>query len=391
MKVLAGNTNDPELIDWAVYMEMALELADRVMTATPNPRVGCVIENEGRVIGRGWHKATGQAHAEIMALADAGDEARGSTAYVTLEPCSHQGRTGPCSQALLAAGVARVCIAGLDPNPSVSGEGVALLERGGVSVYHLRDYENRAVALNRGYFKRRLEGLPLVRLKLAMSLDGRTALADGKSKWITGPQARAQVQELRARSSAILTGINTVLEDDPELNVRVAELALSAAQLESNAYGFENRPLRVILDSQRRTPGTARVLRGPGSVKIYCLAGESGFDPAQNVELVPVPQGKGGKGVDLPIVLKSLAQDFECNEVLVEAGPELSGSFIASGLVDELIVFMAPKLLGSDAKPLLSLGGLQELSQAQRFAITQVARVGSDLRIDLRPTAAAAD
>jgi diaminohydroxyphosphoribosylaminopyrimidine deaminase / 5-amino-6-(5-phosphoribosylamino)uracil reductase len=379
MKALQNQQLDPANIEWPVYMQRALDLAANVLCTTPNPRVGCLILKDGSVVGEGWHVAAGQAHAEVMALQSAGDKAQGATAFVSLEPCAHSGRTGPCSQALISAGVSTVVVAVVDPDSRVSGQGIRDLEAANVEVFHLTDFESEARNLNAGYFKRQKSGLPFVRLKLAMSLDGRTALANGESKWITGEQARADVQILRASSSAVITGINTVLTDDPSLNVRVDELALSENELSANAQLFATQPLRVIIDSQKRTPGTAKILNEPGSVKIY--NSENGADqnnPANNVEIVQV--SSDSQGVNLNSVLESLASEFACNDVLVEAGPTLSGSFISAGLVDELVVYIAPKLLGSDAKPLFEITGLESLVESTQFTINELTQIGNDIK-----------
>jgi diaminohydroxyphosphoribosylaminopyrimidine deaminase / 5-amino-6-(5-phosphoribosylamino)uracil reductase len=384
MKSLTNLQLDRSVIDWPVYMGRALQLAQNVLTATPNPRVGCVLVEAGKIVGEGWHKAAGQDHAEVMALLAAGDRAAGATAFVSLEPCAHQGRTGPCCDALAAAGVARVVIASVDPNPAVAGQGVSKLEAAGIEVYQLIDMDPAARKINPGYFKRRETGLPFVRLKLAMSLDGRTALANGQSQWITGDAARADVQRLRASSSAVLTGVMTVLADNPALTVRADQLAQSSAVNEHDEFAAQRQPLRVILDSQLRTPGTARIITEPGAVTIYVLSAELETDQLpDNVEVKQVMAGE--RGVDLQSVLESLARDFECNELLVEAGATLSGEFIRLGLVDELVVYIAPRLIGSDGKALLEMTGLTELAQSESFAIKELLQVGSDLRLVLEP------
>lgn len=365
-------------------MERALVLAATVISASPNPRVGCVLLAADGVVGEGWHSAAGQPHAEVMALAMAGTAARAATAFVTLEPCAHSGRTGPCVEALVAAGVARVVIAGIDPNPAVAGKGVARLEAVGIEVVHLRDFEKQAQALNRGYFKRRQRGLPWVTCKLAMSLDGRTALANGASQWITGPAARADVQRLRARSCAVLTGIGTVLADDPALTVRPGELLLTAEERAHNALALARQPYRVVLDNGGRMPDAARILGTDGRAKLYVSAGNPvAREAPPHLEILPVPANP--RGVDLVSVLESLASEFECNEILVEAGSILSSAFIEAGLVDELIVYIAPKLLGSDARALVELAGLQSLAAGPEFEIADVQRVATDLRLTLVP------
>ncbi|MCH7817229.1 MAG: bifunctional diaminohydroxyphosphoribosylaminopyrimidine deaminase/5-amino-6-(5-phosphoribosylamino)uracil reductase RibD [Proteobacteria bacterium] len=384
MKSLCNNQLETAVIDWPVYMKRALELACNVITATPNPRVGCVIVKEKTIVGEGWHVAAGQPHAEAMALQVADDRASDATAFVSLEPCAHRGRTGPCVEALIAAEIKNVVVAAVDPNPSVSGKGVDLLESAGIQVFHLVDFEDAARAINRGYFKRREAGIPFVRCKLAMSLDGRTALANGESKWITGSAARSDVQKLRASSSAIITGIETVLLDDPSMNVRIDELELSDEALENNRLSLAQQPLRVILDSKLRTPGSAKILAGNGFVKIYTTAEfETEKSLARNVEILKAKDSP--QRVNLRSVLESLASDFACNEVLVEAGSTLSGAFIESGLVDELIIYIAPRLLGNDAKGLLNISGLQSISESIRFEIKDLCKLGTDIRVTLIP------
>ena len=379
MKTLENLQKDKSVLEWPVYMRRAIDLAGIVLSATPNPRVGCVIINGAEIVSEGWHAAAGLAHAEVMAIEKAGELAQGGIAFVSLEPCSFTGRTGPCSQALIEAGLSKVVIAGLDPDARVSGSGVKHLEDAGIEVFHLPEFEPQAQALNRGYFKRHTAGLPFVRLKLAMSLDGRTALASGESKWITSSAARSDVQRIRASSSVILTGVNTVIDDDPTLNVRTEDLSLDEEELNLNQDCLAQQPMRVILDSQLQTPGTARILAATGQVKIFTTS--SGSHPnnlADNVEIVQVAQEE--KGVELESVLESLASQFACNDVLVEAGPTLSGSFIEKNLVDELIVYVAPKILGSDAKPLLEISGLSSLAEATQLEIKEVTEIGKDIK-----------
>lgn len=384
MEILSTTQCENDRADWPLQMQRALELAARVINTSPNPRVGCVLSRAGEIVGEGWHEAPGLAHAEVMALTQAGDRARGALAFVTLEPCAHHGRTGPCSDALIAAGVSQVIIAGLDPNPNVSGQGVAALEAAGVAVTHLQDFEFAARQLNPGYFKRREQGLPRLILKMAMSLDGRTAMADGEAKWITCPEARADVQRLRLSSSAILTGINTVLLDDPSLNVRPENLDLDSNEKQWNARLLGEQPLRVILDSQLRTPGTAKILGVEGECIIYTAV--SGRDGKAHIGKAGIKSVKSADGrVDLRSVLESLAADHECNDVLVEAGPILSGAFVRSGLVDEVVLYMAPKLLGSDAKPLVEISGLASLQDSIDFEVQDLRQVGADVRLVLKP------
>ncbi|MCH8176259.1 MAG: bifunctional diaminohydroxyphosphoribosylaminopyrimidine deaminase/5-amino-6-(5-phosphoribosylamino)uracil reductase RibD [Proteobacteria bacterium] len=384
MQTLSNNELSEENIDWPVNMRRAIELAGRVITATPNPRVGCVLVKDGVVVGEGWHIAAGEDHAEVMALNKAGEQAHGATVFVSLEPCSHTGRTGPCTDVLLEAGVAEVVIAGIDPDPKVSGKGVAALEGAGISVVHLVDFEGAARAINPGYIKRQQLGLPYVCCKLAMSLDGRTALANGESKWISSAAARADVQKQRARSSAIVTGIGTVLADDPLLNLRPEELDLDPESRARNKKSLARQPLRIVLDSHLRTPAAARIIAADGEVKIYTVNAvpkDQAFP--DNVEVVQAT--KAAASVSLQFVLESLASKFACNEVLVEAGSTLSSAFIQAGLVDELLVYIAPRLLGSDAKALFDRTGLQSLADSVDFEVKDLDKVGGDIRVTLVP------
>ncbi|MAC71578.1 MAG: riboflavin biosynthesis protein RibD [Gammaproteobacteria bacterium] len=375
---------DATFLDWPVHMQRALDLADSVLTAAPNPRVGCVLVNDGQVISEGWHSAAGADHAEVMALTNAGRDPRGATAFVSLEPCAHHGKTGPCSDALIAAGIVRVVIPMQDPNPEVAGKGIAKMEEAGIEVIMLPDFERAARRLNPGFFRRIEQGRPLVRMKLAMSLDGRTALANGVSKWITNTASRADVQRLRAASSAVLTGIGTVLADDPSLNVRRGELGLSEAQLLNNELNLREPPLRIVLDSRRRMPATAKLLSLDGRVVLYSTAGVEESELSENGNVDRRVAGAGDR-VDLQTVLESLAADYQCNEVLIEAGPTLCGAFLQSKLVDELVVYIAPKLLGSDAKPLLELVGITQMSGAPEFQIVETQQLDSDVKLVLKP------
>jgi diaminohydroxyphosphoribosylaminopyrimidine deaminase/5-amino-6-(5-phosphoribosylamino)uracil reductase len=362
------------------WMSRALMLAERgVYTTEPNPRVGCVLVADGRIVGEGWHVRAGEGHAEVSALAQAGDLARGATAYVTLEPCSHFGRTPPCADALVKAGVSRVVAAMQDPNPQVAGNGLNRLREAGIEV-DCGLLEAQAQALNPGFIKRMQQGLPWVRVKLAMSLDGRTAMASGESKWITGPAARADVQRLRARSGAVVSGADSVLLDDSALTVRAAELGLPADEA---AAAAERQPLRVLIDSLRRVPLDQRFFRETGPTLVISTSAEQAADDyrAAGSELLAVP-GADGK-VDLHAVLQTLAERG-CNEVLVEAGAGLSGAFWRAGLVDELIVYMAPRLLGSQARPLMQLP-FESMSEAMDVAIVDMRAIGQDWRITARP------
>jgi diaminohydroxyphosphoribosylaminopyrimidine deaminase/5-amino-6-(5-phosphoribosylamino)uracil reductase len=351
-------------------MARALELAARGLETTdPNPHVGCVIAQDTRIIAEGWHERAGEAHAEVTALKAAKESVVGATAYVTLEPCSHYGRTPPCARALIEARIGRVVFAVQDPNSRVSGQGAEALLGAGITVESgLMELE--AIELNVGFMKRMRQGLPWVRLKLAMSLDGRTALANGASQWITGPASREDVQHWRARSSAVMTGIGTVLADDPQLNVRLS--------------GEKHRqPLRVVLDSRLRIPPTARLFSTEGPVLIMTArAGNSAPLVARGASIEEVP-GQGGC-VDLRVVLERLAQR-EVNELLVEAGAILSGRLLSERLVDELLLYVAPKLLGPQARPLAELPELSDLQQARQFRLVETRQLGEDLRLRLRP------
>jgi diaminohydroxyphosphoribosylaminopyrimidine deaminase / 5-amino-6-(5-phosphoribosylamino)uracil reductase len=351
-------------------MRRALELAQRGLLSThPNPRVGAVLARDEEIVGEGWHERAGGPHAEPVALRAAGERARGATAYVTLEPCCHHGRTPPCADALLAAGVKRVVFAIRDPNPRVNGGGAKLLRDAGV-VVESGLLEKEAAELNAGFLLRMTLGRPFVRLKSAASLDGRTALANGRSQWITGEAARADVQQWRARSAAVLTSADTVLADDPRLDVRIET---------------PRQPLRVVLDRRRRVRKTARILAPPGEVLIFAGPARTKSRQAEmlgaaRIERLRLKRGK----LDLERVFTRLAE-LDINEVLVESGPRLSGALLAAGLVDEWLLYIAPKLLGKDAKPLAALAGLTKLDSAPQFALEDSATVGQDLRLRLRP------
>lgn len=349
-------------------MRRAIELAGLGRhTTQPNPAVGCVVTQGERIVGEGWHRKWGEPHAEVLALQAAGEAARGATVYVTLEPHSYQGRTHPCTAALIRAGVRRVVSGVLDANPKVSGDGVRQLQAAGIQA-EVGLLAEAVRELNLGFEKRMQTGLPRLIVKSAISLDGRIALANGESKWITGEAARADVQRLRSRVSAVLTGIDTVLADDPQLNVRDPAIDM---------YG--RQPLRVVLDSKLRMPPTARMLSLPGETLI--LTGMRAATMA-GAELVTVALDADGR-VDLHSVLQELGRRM-CNDVLVEAGPTLVGRILQLGLADELVVYMAPVLLGPDARPMAALPLLTQLDQAQRYTLHTHDRIGDDTRLVLR-------
>ena len=363
------------------FMARAVQLAELGrFTTDPNPRVGCLIVRDGDIVGEGWHRRAGEPHAERHALIEAGKRARGATAYVTLEPCCHQGRTPPCTDGLLEAGVARVVCAMVDPNPLVAGRGLRLLAEAGVAV-ETGLLEAEARALNPGFIKRMERGRPYVRCKLAASLDGRTAMASGESQWITGEAARRDVQRLRAGSSAILTGIGTLLADDPSLNVR-----LDADDLPGLRPGEAIRqPLRVVLDSLWRTPAIARILTLPGTTLIVGAVDDPGRmaklkGAGAEVFLCPGDSGQ----VDLAALMSELARR-EINEVLLETGPTLAGAAVSEGLVDEILIYLAPHLMGDAGRGLFSLPGIERMRDRIPLAIVDVRAVGRDLRITARP------
>jgi diaminohydroxyphosphoribosylaminopyrimidine deaminase/5-amino-6-(5-phosphoribosylamino)uracil reductase len=367
------------------HMARALRLAEHgLYTTDPNPRVGCVLVRAGVVVGEGWHQRAGEPHAEIHALIEAGERAAGATAYITLEPCAHHGRTPPCSDALLQAAVARVVVAMPDPNPLVAGAGLRRLSASGVTV-ETGLLEGAAQALNRGFVLRMTRRRPYVRCKLAMSLDGRTAMASGESRWITGADARRDVQRLRARSSAILTGIGTVLADDPALTVRPEDIG------EATPPGGWRQPLRVVLDPHLSTPPSARMLAAPGRTVIAtCCQDDELADPLIDTSAEVIRFPGSADALDLGPLLGYLAEEEEVNELLVETGATLSGAFLQAGLLDELVVYMAPRLLGSEARGLLRLPGLARMAEALPLEIDEVRAVGRDWRITARPAASVA-
>ncbi|MGI9334924.1 MAG: bifunctional diaminohydroxyphosphoribosylaminopyrimidine deaminase/5-amino-6-(5-phosphoribosylamino)uracil reductase RibD [Gammaproteobacteria bacterium] len=374
------------------HLLRAIEIARRgLYTARPNPCVGCVIVLDGTVVGEGWHRRTGEAHAEVNALAHAAARARGATAYVSLEPCCHQGRTGPCTEALARAGVSAVVIAALDPNPKVAGGGVEALRKAGIATRVLDSSSPTsalAEALNCGFARRVRGGYPWVRLKMAASLDARTAMASGESQWITGPQARLDGHRLRARSGAIVTGIGTVLADDPALTVRLVDPAELLPADESERADVSGvavplpQPLRVVLDSNGRIPASAKVLETPGEALVVTASDDAKTPPGARARIEKLP-GADGR-VNLERLLCRLAE-LEINDVLVEAGAGLTGAFLQAALVDEVVVYLAPVMLGDAARGLAHLPGLDEMADRLRFQFHSVERIGGDLRIVAHP------
>ncbi len=349
-------------------MARALRLAERGRyTAHPNPVVGCVLVNDGKVIGEGFHEKTGEAHAEVNALQQAGSDARDSTAYVTLEPCAHHGKTPPCAEALIKAGVSKVIAAMQDPNQAVAGQGLQTLSAAGIEV-QVGLMRTVAAALNRGFLKRVTEQRPFVRLKLAASIDGAIAMSSGESQWITGPEARADVQRLRARCGAVMTGIGTVLADDPSLNVRAADIETGGLQ-----------PVRVVLDSDLRMPIAAGMLTLPGTTLLCCI-GEPDASALHNTnaDVVSFPAVDGRVSVDA--VLQELAVRG-VNDVLVETGPGLAGHLLDKGFVDELVIYQAPHIMGSQTMGLVDTPTWSSLADRKTLTISDVRRIGADTRI----------
>lgn len=349
------------------FMSHALQLAKKgIYTTAPNPNVGCVLVKDGEIIAEGWHEKAGKAHAEINALKQAGNKAEGATAYVTLEPCCHQGKTPPCTNALIQAKVKRVVAAMVDPHSKVAGKGLAQLQQAGI-VVEQGLLEEQAKELNLGFIKRMHKGLPYVRCKLAMSLDGRTAMLSGESKWITSAAAREDVQRLRARSSAILTGVGTVLADDPSMTVRLA--------------GVDSQPIRVVVDTNLSMPTNAKMLTEPGQTVVMTCSADEGIvqalkDAGADVHIMP----SCNSSVDLTSVLRQLS-DMQINDVLLETGATLSGAMLQAGLIDELIIYMAPVLLGNEARGLFALPGLESMQDKIELDILDQRLVGQDIRI----------
>lgn len=370
------------------FMARARALARKgINTTHPNPRVGCVIVSDGAVVGEGWHRLAGEAHAEIIALRQAGKRAQGATLYLTLEPCNYHGKTPPCVVALIKAGIRRAVIAMEDPNPKVNGSAISALQEAGI-VVTLEVGKRLAQKLNRGFCQRMLQGRPWVTLKMAISLDGKTAIASGESQWITSQAARSDAHKLRAASSAILTGVGTVLRDDPKMSARPNTPGDAPSDASEDT---QRQPLRVILDSHLSIPRQAKILQPPGRALIITTAGndqDAEMLRRDNVEVITCDEHTGQ--IDLRQVMSELAAR-EINELMVEAGPRLSGSMLKSQLVDQMIIYMAPDLLGNDARGMFNIPALANIADKHRLAFRDVRMIGQDLRLSLDIIAPQAD
>ncbi len=351
-----------------LYISKAIQLAEKGLYSTqPNPRVGCVIVLNNEIVGEGYHQQAGGPHAEVFALQQAGNRARGATAYVSLEPCSHQGKTSPCADALINAGVARVVCAMQDPNPLVAGRGLEKLQAAGIKT-SVGLMQAQAEKLNPGFIKRMQTGLPFVRVKLAMSVDGRTAMASGESQWITGEHARADVQKYRARSSVVLTGSGTVLADDPSMNVRLTSHELGIAV-------DVHQPLRAIIDSTLTVSTDSNIFKQSGETIVFST---------QQAEHA-ITLAEKDKRVDLHALMKYLADHYQANEVHVEAGSKLCGALLSQQLIDEIIVYIAPHIMGDSAMGLFHLPELQTMQQRIDVEIKDIRAIGKDWRLTARP------
>ncbi len=370
------------------YMHQAIRLAKKGLYSTrPNPAVGCVLVKAGQVVGEGWHERAGLPHAERIALAQAGDQAQGATAYVTLEPCSHYGRTPPCADGLIEAQVSRVVVAMQDPNPLVAGQGIDRIRQAGIEV-QVGLFEAEARALNPGFIQMMEKQLPFVRVKMASSVDGRTAMENGESQWITGPESRQEVHKLRARSGAIITGIGTVLADDPSLTVRLPEEVLQEMNLDADSC----HPIRVVLDPNLSIPLDAKMLKSPGRTILMTSKETVERDPAvvetlieHGYELVAV--AAVDDHLDIESVLHYLAEEESVREVMVESGAIVAGAFMQSGYVNELHCYIAPILMGHMAKPMFVLPGLESMADKLKFKIDSTAMFGNDIRLVMTPDA----
>ena len=356
------------------YMARALRLAELGRYSTqPNPRVGCVVVSDGKVVGEGFHQSAGSAHAEIIALNQAGKAAPGADIFVTLEPCSHHGKTPPCADALVKAQPARVIIAMTDPNPLVSGQGIEQLQANGIKI-RSGVCETEAKHLNRGFIKRMQTGLPFVTLKLATSLDGRVAMQSGECTWITSAAARKDVHRLRLESCAIVTGINTVLADDPKMTVR-----LQVGDIQSDYYLSKRQPVRVVLDSSQRLPEGASIRQQVGETWQFISEHAGGTKIPVNTISFPASDGK----IDLSSVLAYLGQQ-QMNNVLVESGGTLAAGFIKAGLIDELVIYQSPDIMGSSAKAMINLSEIRKMSEKIKFEYQDLRKIGRDLKLVLK-------
>jgi diaminohydroxyphosphoribosylaminopyrimidine deaminase/5-amino-6-(5-phosphoribosylamino)uracil reductase len=377
--VVKNKMNDFSADDYR-FMQRAITLAKQGhYTTSPNPRVGCVLVKHNDIIGEGFHQKAGEGHAEVNALKMAGENAAGATAYVTLEPCSHYGRTPPCAESLIKAGVKRVIAAMVDPNPKVAGNGLKMLEQAGISTQHGL-LTQAAENLNIGFIKQMTTGLPFVRCKLAASLDGKTAMKNGESKWITSPEARQDVQRLRAQSCAIISGADSILFDDAKMTVRWSELG----ELK-NSYqkGLVRQPIRVIIDTKNRLIPSLTLFNEQSRIIIIRNTIENIHQWPHFVEQVCLPFAKKSEGdqqIDLRVVLEYLAK-LNLNDVLIESGSRLAGAFIEQDLVDELILYQAPKLMGAESKSLVTMTSIEKLSQAKELNISDLRMIGKDIRI----------
>jgi len=368
------------------YMQQAIDLAKKGLYSTkPNPAVGCVLVKNDQVVGQGWHKKAGQPHAERVALAEAGECAYGCSAYVTLEPCSHFGKTPPCADGLIEAGVTQVFVAMQDPNPLVAGEGIRKLLKAGVDV-RVGLLESEAKKINLGFIKKMENQLPFVRLKMASSLDGRTAMQNGESHWITGEESRLEVHKMRAQCGALITGIGTVLADDPSMTVRLTDEQLA----EMNLTQENCHPIRVVLDPNLSMPLDAKMLSLPGRTILMTSRETADRTPevveemhTAGIEMVAV--SAEDDRLDIESILSYLAQEEQVNDVMVESGAIVAGAFVQSGMVDEIHCFIAPTLMGDAAKPMFALPGIDSMDQKMNLQIKSMTSFGDDIRLILTP------
>ncbi|WP_343152551.1 bifunctional diaminohydroxyphosphoribosylaminopyrimidine deaminase/5-amino-6-(5-phosphoribosylamino)uracil reductase RibD [Buchnera aphidicola] len=361
------------------YMKKAINLAKLGMFTTfPNPNVGCIIVKKSKIVGKGWHKKSGEEHAEIYALKQAKKKAKGATAYITLEPCCHYGKTPPCCKALFYAGISKVVIASKDPNPKVNGLGLLWLKKRGILIKEgvLKD---EAKYINQGFFKRMKTGIPWIQLKLAMSIDGRSSLQNGKSKWITSKKSRIDVQYFRAKSNAILSTSKTILNDNPSLNIRYHEF--NDKKLKKYDINKKNQPIRIIIDSKNRLTPSNKFIYTKGNIILVRLKYDNLTWP-KNVKQLLVPSYK--KKIDLHHLFKILGKS-NINTIWIESGPSLSGALLKYKLIDELIIYIAPKLFGHHSNPLCLLDMYSEISEVPKLSFSSIQKIDSDIRIILKP------